>query len=261
MSTVGNIDAITVGSGPTNILALHASGTGAGSLVALARALGDEFHVHIPNLHGYGDSSVSVQRASPLEQHLLIAEAAMEYFGGLPVHVVGHSMGGVVALMLAATGAENVASLSLAEPVYFGVLDEVLDADAIDADAMSIEGLLATSDGGVDSFIEYWNGTPWSQIPAPTRNMLLEMRDQLSAEAKAVSSNRTPIELYDSITCSVQILVGERTNAVARRICDRIVERRPDWFRAQINSAGHMLTIEQPAAVGEAIAGWIKRNR
>jgi len=248
------IDYIRVGSGPVQVLALHASGTGAGSLVRLAKALGDEVSVLIPNLHGYGDSvAINASASNPLAQHFEVASAALDLFEGQPVHIFGHSMGAFVALMLASQGANNIVSMSLAEPVCFGLLHPEEDADVIEADRHSVSGLLAGNADGVATFIEYWNGTPWSVMPSAVKHGLTAMRNQISREALCISADRTPISDYNDINCPVQIMVGARTNPVAKRVCERFAEQRPAWPQVAIEKAGHMLPIEQPEAVAACV--------
>lgn len=252
--TKPTIDAITLGDGEQNILALHASGTSAGSLVRLAKQLANDATIMIPNLHGYGDSRTEAFGTDhPLQQHLDIARAALATFDGAPVHVVGHSMGAAVALMLASTGASNIVSMTLAEPVCFSVLDPEADAGLIEEDRQSVSGLLAGDEDGVQRFIEYWNGTPWEAIPEQGRLVLESMADQITREALAISADRTPVSAFANIDCPVQILCGSRTNPVALRVCERFAEHCPAWPQVEIVDAGHMLAIEQPAAVAAAV--------
>ena len=56
--------------------------------------------------------------------------ALLETLGG-PAHLVGHSYGAYVALLVARSVPSQVRSLALYEPVAFGVLDAVEDAAAM----------------------------------------------------------------------------------------------------------------------------------
>ena len=249
------VDAVTIGSGPVKVLALHASGTGAGSLIRLANALGAGVQVVIPNLHGYGDSmSGADSDDSPLEQHYQVALAALRWLDGEQVHIFGHSMGGVVALMLVARAESKIASLHLSEPVAFGVLDRKLDADVIDADRKSVKGLFTGADDGVAQFIEYWNGISWKDMPQTVRLSLEAMSEQIAREALCTSGDSTAVDSYDHIDCPVQLLVGDRTNPVAKRICFRLSEHRPDWKQLHVKATGHMLPIEQPKKVADLMS-------
>lgn len=249
------VDAIKIGNGPIKILALHASGTGAGSLVRLARAMGEQVEVLIPNLHGYGESKSSVNPdASPLEQHFDVAERALAQFANNATHIIGHSMGGLIALWLAIRHEREISSLHLAEPVAFGALDQDKDADVIDADRSSVHGLKTGATDGIATFIEYWNGTPWASLPDALRQTLTAMSDQITREALDVSNDQTPAVSYRRISCPVHLMVGEKTNRVARRISFRLQESHPGWNNVTVAAAGHMLPIEQPDVLASLIS-------
>lgn len=77
------------------------------------RALGRHFTVHLLDLPGFGLSS----SAQPLEQVVASLPAWLNWIGLDRVRLVGHSMGGYVALHLAATHPERVERLALIDAV------------------------------------------------------------------------------------------------------------------------------------------------
>ena len=98
--------------GAPAIVMLHGSPGGGGQLWSVARLLSDSFHVIVPDLPGFGQSSRDIPDQS------LVAEAA--YVRALldslhlpAVHVLGFSLGGGVAEELAARAPERVRSLTL----------------------------------------------------------------------------------------------------------------------------------------------------
>ena len=98
--------------GAPTIVMLHGSPGGGGQLWPVARLLADSFHVIVPDLPGFGQSSRDIPDQS------LVAEAA--YVRALldslhlpAVHLLGFSLGGGVAEELAARAPERVRSLTL----------------------------------------------------------------------------------------------------------------------------------------------------
>ena len=98
------------GDGPA-VLLLHGSGpgtTGAGAWTTTMRALGSSFHLVAPDQVGFGRSPVPTGRRSGLATWTTTAADLMDTLGFETYAVVGHSMGGAVALSLAATHPDRV---------------------------------------------------------------------------------------------------------------------------------------------------------
>src|SRR5262249_41223269 len=97
-------------------------------------------------------------------------------------HLVGHSYGGLVALTSARQRADRVRSLSLFEPVAFGVLYSMHDTDGIhNLEWYDTQGSFLDDDAGgkepwMESFIDYWNGRgAWRALPDASRTAFLRV--------------------------------------------------------------------------------------
>lgn len=138
-SDVG-LDFVTVGDGPT-VLLVH--GTGADAMSnwgPLIDTVGGRFRLVAPNLPGAGDTP---PRATPLAVEPLVEQlvAAVDASGAEgSFHVVGHSVGAVLAAAVAATVPERVRSLFLhagwvssgpRERLMFDLWARLLDADRV----------------------------------------------------------------------------------------------------------------------------------
>lgn len=98
------------GEGPA-VLFLHGSGpgtTGAGAWTSTARALGSEFHAVAPDQPGFGQTPLPPGSRGGLEVWTKSAGDLMDALGFRTYAVVGHSMGGAVALALAASRPEQI---------------------------------------------------------------------------------------------------------------------------------------------------------
>lgn len=98
----------------TRVVLLHGIPGGAGSWDRVARALGDDADVVIPDLLGFGASP----RPTALEDLHANAQARavaalLDELGGEPAVVVGHDFGGPIALTLMAQRPDLVAGLGL----------------------------------------------------------------------------------------------------------------------------------------------------
>jgi lipase len=122
-----------------------------------------------PDLAGYGRSGRPLGAAEPCGRGGLPAPGALDAAGG-PVHLIGHSFGGAVALAVAITMPQAVRSLTLIEPAAFRLLPgpTIRPTGCWRRDCGVAEDVRAPCPRGPargrgQRFIDYWNG------PAPGR--------------------------------------------------------------------------------------------
>ena len=119
------------GSGPPVIL-LHCSSSHSGQWKPLISELQNEYRCLAPDLHGYGRSEqLADDRGSYCVQDANIVAHLVEMVGEAP-HLIGHSLGGTVAIYYALSNPQRVRTLSAVEPVLFGLLEDVSDPDRVD---------------------------------------------------------------------------------------------------------------------------------
>jgi pimeloyl-ACP methyl ester carboxylesterase len=101
------------------VLCLHSLFVDARAFAALADLLSDEFRVICPDLPGYGDS----EKPPPSRFSYGVdafAEALVDLYGGLGLRraiVIGHGLGGSIAMTLTARHPELVSRLVLIDPI------------------------------------------------------------------------------------------------------------------------------------------------
>jgi pimeloyl-ACP methyl ester carboxylesterase len=117
------------GSGPPVVL-VHGSVTG-GELTWRAQApLAERFTLLVVDRPGFGEAPPPDGRVDWETDAALVAEALPE-----GAHLVGHSYGGVIALLAAARRPEALASLTVVEPPAFAVARDDPDVEAFVAEA------------------------------------------------------------------------------------------------------------------------------
>ena len=102
------------GAGPPLVL-VHGLGGAAANWIGIAPSLAERFRVLVPELPGHGCSTglPALPNVNPLADRVA---ALVERAGRAPAVVVGHSLGGLVALRLALRRPELVRGLVLAAP-------------------------------------------------------------------------------------------------------------------------------------------------
>jgi len=185
---------------------------------------------------------------------------------GRPVHLVGHSYGGFVALTLARKNPAAIRSLTVYDPVAFGVLHAANDTEALAglarAEAEPVWNDL--SRGGVDAwlevFIDYWNEPgSWRTLPEGTREAFSRVGKKVFKEVHSLLADRTGSAAYGVVTAPALLLSGEKSPLAARRVVQYLSEAMPRATLRTIRGAGHMGPITHAGAVNDAIDEHIAR--
>jgi pimeloyl-ACP methyl ester carboxylesterase len=98
------------------MVCLHGLGGSALNFGLVAPALAEGRRVLVPDLLGHGRSSAPVGSEPAVEAQLQMLERMVDREVGAPIVLVGHSMGGILALLLAGRAPEKVARLVLLDP-------------------------------------------------------------------------------------------------------------------------------------------------
>lgn len=246
------------------VIALHSSASTGGQWKSLAATLAGRT-VLTPDLPGYGRAGFRGRVGRDDDASLAGDAAAVLRMPGADVpafHLIGHSYGGAVALKIALSHPQRVASLTLIEPVLFHLLP--LDGGAEDMrhyrTILGIRDRLrgAVAAGwpahGMAAFVDFWNGAgSWDSAEA-------EQRQRLAAQARAVLRNFTaclgeswPLAEVSRLAMPLLAISGEASPAVTRRLTDKLVDAAGEATAARLFGAGHMAPLTHPAAVNALI--------
>src|SRR5262249_18611047 len=110
-------------------LLLHSSGLSGRQWRKLVTELSRRGRVIVPALTGHGGFH-SLPDPTPFTFRADVEPVLGLLPNAEPAGLIGHSYGGLIALQVALTAPRSVRSLTLFEPVAFGVLDRSDDADA-----------------------------------------------------------------------------------------------------------------------------------
>ena len=237
-------------------LLLHCSLALGRALMPLAGMLKDR-HAILPDLPGHGKSG----DADPQRDYLTTAIDMAETFLDGPTHLIGHSLGGVVALGVAARHPDSVASLTLIEPVFF------IAADGTDAHRQYREDhapIMADIEAGrsedaTRAFMGIWGtGQPWEDMPEQMRDAMVKRIDLIRRSGPGLSQDSAGILSgggLSRIDAPVTLIEGGKTHPVIPAILDGLQERLPQAQRARIDGAGHMAPLTHTKQVAAAMRG------
>jgi 3-oxoadipate enol-lactonase len=199
------------------------------------------------DLRGFGRSGRPVGPFSHAADVLAVLDAS-EIDRGL---LVGASLGGLVALDLAAAHPERVSALVLAGPPLPGYAwsPELRAFSAAEDAALSAGDLEAATELNVD----FWLASASVEVRAAIREQQLDaFRLQVPDEAEESLLTEELTASLAAITCPVLVLTGERDRADFRTIADHLAATLPNARRGTISGAGHLPSLERPAAFDAA---------
>lgn len=132
---IGTIETLQWGEGRERILLLHCAGSGPHSLTTLAKSLcSAERMVIVPALNRYGHTDVNPTDA--IKEHVSVVNWVLNHYAqeADSVSLFGHSMGGLIALLVIAQTQTRCDHVVVYDPIVPNVLD---GADQRDCDALA----------------------------------------------------------------------------------------------------------------------------
>lgn len=258
--TKGVVDYLAFGDpeAEETVVLLHASATGAMTLSGLATYLAPDRRVLIPNLDGYGETKLDCAKCPATFRHVQTVERFLTSLNVQQFHLIGHSMGGLIALRIARRARFQINSLTLIEPMAFGTLDPQQDKAAIEFDQKMIQDLLqavetGTLETGLSIFIERVSQQKWEDLSDRAQVELLALIPQISEEAPLVSCDDLTVQDFRSIDLPVFLIGTENGPPPAAPIIERIAPAFPTARHETLPGVGHMAPISDPALVGRSI--------
>lgn len=232
-------------------VALHSSGAGARQWTPYRTLVDAAWQWITPELLGYEDAaSWPLGGTTSLDAEARRVRTTIDGLGQRPVHLVGHSYGGTVALQVALTWPERVASLTLYEPVRFALL-RGQDPDAwqdIVGTGRRI-GLLALAGRLHESarvFVDYWSGEgAWQRLSAARQDAIARRMPKVHAEFEALFADRVPESTYGLLPMPLRVVCGTASPLPARRVAERLAVLHPDAELVRWPGADHMAPLIQ----------------
>lgn len=271
------------GEGPP-LLLVHGLAGSAVDWRDVAPALAAHHHVVALDLPGFGRSPHGPRRASISRYQHVVAQVAAHVGGGRPVVLVGNSMGGLVAMLVAARNPQRVAALVLVDPALprrRGGWAGFLVAAAFVLVATPVLGPLLvrrgtrrrTAEALVDEVLRLCS-VDAHRIAPETRAAQIELtvwRENLDDPHRAVFEATFSLLLWLAVRLSVHRLAraitaptllvhGERDVLVGVHAARAICRVRPSWELHVFAETGHIPQMERPEEFLDVVESWLDQH-
>lgn len=246
------------------VMALHGSAAHPSQWVSLTSAAAHRCEIRAEVMPGYHGRPAAPDLPYGLARRALPLIAELEQ-SHAPVHLVGHSFGGAVALKIAALRPDLVASLTLYEPILPSIMaDDPTPADRRAVGALKCIGVrlgAAIASGfaeqGVASFIDFWNGDgAWRAMPEGLRAALVAQALDILADFDDLMSDDLGLGDLAEIEVPTLLLSGSRTPALAKVVARRLLAHLAQAMHMELDGLGHMAPVTDPGKVDP----WILRH-
>lgn len=252
-----------VGAGPAVVL-IHASTSSARQWRSLMGELQDRYHLIAVNMMGYGGMPAwAGPDPQTLDDHVRAIEPALPA-GDEAIHLVGHSLGGAVAMALARQLGGRVDRLILLEPNPFYLLrdhgrDQAYAEIKAVSDDVRMHGDAGNWEKAAENFGDYWSSPGyWATLHDNLRASFVENLRNNYYEWEAVLECDISLEAWRAGLPERTLVVSARnTTRPILEIVELMRRACPKWDYVELPEGGHMAPMSHPELVNPIIADFL----
>ena len=254
----GRIDYDETGAGPTVVLVPGSCSTGAAFRPMMA-AWNGRFRCVTTSLLGYGSTAERRDPKAPtIEPEIEVIEAVIRQ-AGAPVHLVGHSFGGSVALATALRKRVPVASLSIVEAPMAQLLHYLGEVAHYACFRQMTDVYFAAFERGeaeaVAEMIDFYGGAgTFASWPPRLRAYAVETTHVNIMDWACGYAFPESVEQIAAIDIPTLVFWGDASPQAVQRANELLADHVPGSRRMTIAGAAHFMIATHAAEVASAIA-------
>ena len=200
---------------------------------------------------------VPLQWADDLEQMLALGNDRLDYFDQ-PVHLVGYSMGGYIAALLALASPNKIASLTLLSSSGQALPTAELNQRKTLLNAIQQAKFKGMSDKQIGTML-HANNSDNSAIINVIREMEQDLgMPTLASQMTATGQRKDLLPLLAKCDFPVHFVTGEQDHLVTAAHLNTAQQQIKASTTKVIKDAGHMLPLEQPLLLAEYLYGLLE---
>ncbi len=258
VGTQGSIDYQEKGIGPTIVMVPGSCSTGAAWHKVVSR-LSDRFRCVTTSLLGYGETLErrTIEDSSISHEVEALASVVRKACG--PVHLVGHSFGGLVAIALAIRNEAHLVSLTVVEAPASELLRESGEFQYHNDFRQMSDSFITAYRGGdkqaIAAMIDFYGGArTYDSWPAAARAYAIETTPVNILDWESAYGFPLSPQLLASIDVPTLVLRGQSSHQAVKRANELISECIERASLTTIDSAAHFMITTHANDVAEAIA-------
>jgi pimeloyl-ACP methyl ester carboxylesterase len=258
----GHIDYGEEGAGPTIVFVPGSWATGA-AWRGVIEALGGRFRTVTTSLPGYGGTRDRRNAAdSSIDRQAEIVEAVIRRAGG-PVHLLGHSFGALACLDVALCGLLPLMSLTLIEPVAFGLLRRQGELALHERFMAMRETYLQAFENGekeaARQAVDYLGGEgSFDALPSRMRQYMVETTATHVLDMR--SEFEPQLSAFANILLPSRVICGERSTPSLQRVAEILTGAMANAALCRIPGAAHFMPATHPAELAERIGDHVAKT-
>lgn len=254
----GDVDFEECGQGPT-ILFVPGSCSTSAAWRGVVETLRTRFRCITTSLAGYGGTTERRAPQDPSIAHVAEGVEVAMRAAGAPVHLVGHSFGGLVALAVALRQIMPLASLTMLEPPAVNVLalDPIDAAHALAFRRMSDEYRDAHGAGDCEAIVKmidfYGGNGTFLSWPPKVRAYALETTPVNLTDWRSAYEFKLDAALFAKVAAPTLVVRGSESHEAMQRLTQRLSEFIRCARLGTIKAAAHFMISSHPREVAAMI--------
>jgi pimeloyl-ACP methyl ester carboxylesterase len=260
----GRVDYDEAGDGPTVVLVPGSCSTGAAWRPMVAHWQ-NGFRCVTTSLLGYGGTEERRTAADADISHEAEAVEAVIRRAAAPVHLVGHSFGGLTALAVALRNRASLLSLTIVEAPAPEILQHSGEIEHYAAFRAMTSAYFGAYHGGktsaIEQMIDFYGGAgTFAGWPQRVRDYAVETTQvNLLDWTSAYDFHLTPA-LLATLSLPTLVVWGEASHPAAKRANQLLGRHIPNAAVATIAGAAHFMIMTHARTLAELIADHLKRK-